>query len=535
MRFPFPFLCLAGCLPSFFPIALAEVAFDYHSIQKHPAAGHQEERYEGEFFDHRPPASVQPMGRFGQGWSAGSHLLWHGIISDQLTLEFEVIHPAEYEISVQLTKAPDYGLVGLTLGDFKASMDLYAPKVELAPLLRLGSGRLEAGTHTLTLKLSGANPNANHYRKNRYLVGLDYLELKDLTPPPAKPNPEPAELPLEEGLKPAKVIAFHEMRALMSEHCFRCHGDQKEKGKLNLESMTARRDFLADIETSEAILDALRESEMPPDDEPQPSAQETSDLITWFSQLIDHYLESSSSELEPVVMRRLNRYEYNNAVRDLLDLKGDIYPLPEKTIRSDDDYYQPARGRFPRSLSVGNRTLGKFQVEQEILPGVTPFAIDLQAEHGFNNRGDELGFPPILLESFLTLGKAIALNPKLETYSRDFKALFAPVSGKDDLAIGRQRLNRLLERAFRTVPDPEMSSRYERFFESKLAESGAFETAMRETVAAVLASPRFLYLSERRPDQGNPAPLSGSWPAFEPPLGIRPRRLRCPSWAPRTR
>ena len=33
-------------------------------------------------------------------------------------------------------------------------------------------------------------------------------------------------------------------------------------------------------------------------------------------------------------MRRLNRYEYNNAVRDLLQLRGDIYPLPEKVIRA---------------------------------------------------------------------------------------------------------------------------------------------------------------------------------------------------------
>ena len=29
----------------------------------------------------------------------------------------------------------------------------------------------------------------------------------------------------------------------------------------------------------------------------------------------------------------MNRYEYNNAVRDLLGLKGDVYALPEKVIR----------------------------------------------------------------------------------------------------------------------------------------------------------------------------------------------------------
>ena len=52
------------------------------------------------------------------------------------------------------------------------------------------------------------------------------------------------------------------------------------------------------------------------------------------------------SPTTPVVMRRLNRYEYSNAVRDLLELKGDIYPLPEKTIRGNQPYFEPASGRL---------------------------------------------------------------------------------------------------------------------------------------------------------------------------------------------
>ena len=71
----------------------------------------------------------------------------------------------------------------------------------------------------------------------------------------------------------------------------------------------------------------------------------------------------------------------------LLEFRGDIYPLPEKVIRSS-QYFDPASGRMPAGVTVGNRTLGKFQVERQILSGVDPFAIDLQAEHGFNNQGE---------------------------------------------------------------------------------------------------------------------------------------------------
>ena len=111
----------------------------------------------------------------------------------------------------------------------------------------------------------------------------------------------------------------------------------------------------------------------------------------------------------PLVIRRLNRYEYNNAVRDLLHLRGDIYPLPEKIIKGS-QYFDPATGKMPDAIKVGNRTLGKFQLERQILEGVDPFAIDLQAEHGFNNRGEELSVSPLLLESLLSLGRSIVHN-----------------------------------------------------------------------------------------------------------------------------
>ena len=54
---------------------------------------------------------------------------------------------------------------------------------------------------------------------------------------------------------------------------------------------------------------------------------------------------------------------------------------------------------------------------KQILKGVDPFAIDLQAEHGFNNQGEQLSIPPILLESLLKLGRAIVNSPEFDGYS----------------------------------------------------------------------------------------------------------------------
>ena len=70
---------------------------------------------------------------------------------------------------------------------------------------------------------------------------------------------------------------------------------------------------------------------MPPEDEKQLTDQEHQMMLTLFGSYLKTYIKESAS-LKSIVMRRMNRYEYNNAVRDLLQLKGDVYPLPEKVI-----------------------------------------------------------------------------------------------------------------------------------------------------------------------------------------------------------
>ncbi|MEK6235034.1 MAG: DUF1588 domain-containing protein, partial [Planctomycetales bacterium] len=207
-------------------------------------------------------------------------------------------------------------------------------------------------------------------------------------------------------------------------------------------------------------------------------------------------------------MRRLNRYEYNNAVRDLLKLRGDVFPLPEKVLRPARPYFDPASGRFPETVHVGNRALGKNQIEQKILTGVSPFAIDLQAEHGFNNRGDELNVSPILLESFLKLGKAIVNSREFDGYSGLTGSFFKePVNASPEkrLAVAGERIRGFLERAFRGPVGDATAGRYVKFLARELAGGRSFSQGMKNVVAAVLASPRFLYVTESSPPPADPS------------------------------
>ena len=181
----------------------------------------------------------------------------------------------------------------------------------------------------------------------------------------------------------------------MRQFCFRCHGGEVTEAKLALSLFGTRETLLTRIEDTQRIRDAVARREMPPEDERQPPDAVRAGMLATVDAVISDSLKDHRSH-SPVVMRRLDRYESGNAVRDLLQLRGDVYPLPEKTIRVDNLDFDPAPCRFPNAVCVSNRTMGKEQIEGKILTSVSPFAIDLQADGGFNNRGNQLSVSPLL-------------------------------------------------------------------------------------------------------------------------------------------
>lgn len=287
-------------------------------------------------------------------------------------------------------------------------------------------------------------------------------------------------------------------------YCVRCHGEETSNAKVRLDSIDPSNTAL-----TQRIIRVLADGIMPPKGQPQPPAALRQEIVEQLDyQLSEHFI--SSQQLSPVVMRRLNRYEYNNAVHDLLNLKGDIYPLNEKTIRTYRPYYDPASGKIPESVLVSNRPLGHLELESPILTGVTPFATDLQAEHGFNNRGSDLGVSPLLFESFLALSQSIVDAPEFKGYSEAYDEIFV-YGGEDASSVARERLGALLNLAFRGNIDAETVNLYTGYFEAQYNKTKSFERAMKDSVAAALASPRFLYLIERKPSTKNAIkPLTGN-------------------------
>ena len=291
------------------------------------------------------------------------------------------------------------------------------------------------------------------------------------------------------------------IKPLIKSYCLDCHSTKKEEGELDMERISTLAEVRKNPKTWQKVREMMGNGEMPPEKKKQPTKAERAKLRRFFDGVVEEYVQKNTT-LEPVVMRRMNRYEYNNAVRDLLQLRGDIYPLPEKVIRSS-RYFDPASGRMPSSVNAGNRTLGKFQVERQILDGVDPFAIDLQAEHGFNNQGEQLNLPPILLESLLKLGRSIVNSPQFDDYTGLRNTFFK--EGGEPL---EQRLRLFLERAFRGPVGDDALARYVAFHRVEQKRTGSFSKAMKNVVGAVLASPKFVYVVEAKHGAGEKSPVS---------------------------
>ena len=118
----------------------------------------------------------QDMSGFSGQWSNDAHLWWiDARPGDKMDLALPVASAGTYVVSMQFTKAPDYGIVQLYLDGQKLgeALDLYHASVIPTGPLAMGSRKLTAGEHKLTVEITGANERA----VKRYMFALDYVKL----------------------------------------------------------------------------------------------------------------------------------------------------------------------------------------------------------------------------------------------------------------------------------------------------------------------------------------------------------------------
>lgn len=120
---------------------------------------------------------------------------------------------------------------------------------------------------------------------------------------------------------------------LLEQYCFDCHGEGASKGGLSLDSWKSPAERVADLHVWKEVLRNVSLKVMPPAKrKDQPNEQERDLIEAWIEQRVFRY-DPDNPDPGRVTIRRLNRQEYNNTVRDLLQVNfkpGNDFP-PDDT------------------------------------------------------------------------------------------------------------------------------------------------------------------------------------------------------------
>src|SRR5262245_20590492 len=126
-------------------------------------------------------------------------------------------------------------------------------------------------------------------------------------------------------MTPSAAPSTEQHRALLDRYCVTCHNDRLKTANLSLQGLDLTK-VAERADVWEKVIRKLRAGVMPPPDLPRPPLAEYEGLRDFLEDEIDRAAAGKTSP-GSIVLHRLNRTEYANAIRDLLDLRVDVASL----------------------------------------------------------------------------------------------------------------------------------------------------------------------------------------------------------------
>jgi mono/diheme cytochrome c family protein len=119
--------------------------------------------------------------------------------------------------------------------------------------------------------------------------------------------------------------------ALLRDSCAKCHGEVKQEGTFRVDDLPLTIDTVETAERWQKVLNQLNSGSMPPDEEPQPDAVAKTNLLDDLAHVMVAARRSLADQRGVITMRRLNRREYRNTLRELLGVEINVSELPPDT------------------------------------------------------------------------------------------------------------------------------------------------------------------------------------------------------------
>src|SRR3954447_13780794 len=192
---------------------------------------------------------------------------------------------------------------------------------------------------------------------------------------------------------PANAVAHfrNDIQPVLAQYCYDCHADGANKGGVALDELKSDDALVHNPELWWKVLKNVRAGLMPPAKKPQPTADERLRLAKWIKYGA-FGIDPAAPDPGRVTLRRLNRAEYRNTIRDLMGVD--------------------------------------FRADEEFPPDDTGY--------GFDTIADVLTVSPLLLEKYMQAAETI-VTASVPTVTSE--AAVAPFAGADfrpasDVAIG---------------------------------------------------------------------------------------------------
>ena len=276
------------------------------------------------------------------------------------------------------------------------------------------------------------------------------------------------------------------IRPVLETYCFDCHGDGAKKGNVAFDSLKTDQDILGNTDLWWKAMKNVRAGMMPPAKKKQPSPEQKQAITQWIKASVFH-VDPANPDPGRVTVRRLNRVEYQNTIKDLMGIK--------------------------------------YNTQTEFPPDDTGF--------GFDTISDVLTLPPMLLEKYMIAAETIVAQAvpenkeqekdadkdkakekneaKAKAYARFFPNEI-PTDAKGRRAYTRVILGDFAHKAFRRPVDEKTVNRLASLAEEYYSKPGkTVEEGIGQAMVAVLASPRFLF----REEETEAKPSGGGYPLVD--------------------
>lgn len=183
-----------------------------------------------------------------------------------------------------------------------------------------------------------------------------------------------------------------QVEPILIEYCYDCHADGMDKGQVAFDAFGSTDKLVGEHQLWWSVLKNVRTGVMPPEKKARPTTEEIAVLEKWIKYQA-FGLDAKNPDPGRVTLRRLNRNEYRNTIRDLMGV----------------DY----------------------RTDEEFPPDDTGY--------GFDNIGDVLTVSPLLLEKYMQAAETIVSNavPRVSKMvrsqtlrGRDFRAAQGRATGE---------------------------------------------------------------------------------------------------------